>query len=71
MDIPTHTYFVIACSLVVLAAQVWYDMRRIEALEARLLQLENRVCARIRAGMRSDSPTSNPACQQEESTKYE
>ena len=41
MDIPTHSYFVIACSLVVLAAQVWYDMRRIEALEARLLKLES------------------------------
>jgi len=40
MDISTQSYFVIACSLVVLAALL-HDMRRIEALEARLLKLES------------------------------
>lgn len=74
MDIPTHSYFVIACSLVVLAIFGWFDMvPRIEALEARLLKLESRVCARIRAGLLSESPPSTLACQeeQEESTKSE
>lgn len=67
MDIPTHSYFVIACSLVVMAIFGWFDMvPRIEALEARLLKLESRVCARIRAGLLSESPTSTLACQEEQ-----